>query len=95
MKRVVITGLGVVAPNGVGVPAFTQAIKDGVSGIRHNEQLEKLQFSCQIAGMPQISDDLKRQYFTELELRGLIVQASCTESLLEWRPGQMQVFLLS
>ncbi|MDF2851524.1 MAG: beta-ketoacyl-ACP synthase [Sphingobacterium multivorum] len=70
MKRVVITGLGVVAPNGVGVPAFTQAIKDGVSGIRHNEQLEKLQFSCQIAGMPQISDDLKRQYFTELELRG-------------------------
>jgi len=49
MKRVVITGLGVVAPNGVGVPAFTQAIKDGVSGIRHNEQLEKLQFSCQIA----------------------------------------------
>ncbi|OJZ07448.1 beta-ketoacyl-[acyl-carrier-protein] synthase family protein [Sphingobacterium sp. 40-24] len=70
MKRVVITGLGVVAPNGVGVPAFTQAIKDGVSGIRHDEQLEKLQFSCQIAGMPQISDDLKRQYFTELELRG-------------------------
>jgi 3-oxoacyl-(acyl-carrier-protein) synthase len=33
-------------------------------------QLEKLQFSCQIAGMPQVSDDLKRQYFTELELRG-------------------------
>jgi 3-oxoacyl-(acyl-carrier-protein) synthase len=70
MKRVVITGLGVVAPNGVGVPAFTQALKEGVSGVRHNVQLEKLQFSCQIAGMPQVSDDLKRQYFTELELRG-------------------------
>ncbi|MGE8299771.1 beta-ketoacyl-[acyl-carrier-protein] synthase family protein [Sphingobacterium paramultivorum] len=70
MKRVVITGLGVVAPNGVGVPAFTQALKEGVSGVRHDVQLEKLQFSCQIAGMPQVSDDLKRQYFTELELRG-------------------------
>lgn len=70
MKRVVITGLGVVAPNGVGVPTFTQALKEGVSGVRHDVQLEKLQFSCQIAGMPQVSDDLKRQYFTELELRG-------------------------
>ncbi|MNI05884.1 3-oxoacyl-[acyl-carrier-protein] synthase 2 [compost metagenome] len=70
MKRVVITGLGVVAPNGVGVPAFTQALKEGVSGVRYDVQLEKLQFSCQIAGMPQVSDDLKRQYFTELELRG-------------------------
>ncbi|MDR6733334.1 beta-ketoacyl synthase [Sphingobacterium sp. 2149] len=70
MKRVVITGIGVVSPNGVGVPAFTQAIRDGVSGIRHDERLEKLQFSCQIAGMPQLSEELKKKYFTELELRG-------------------------
>ncbi|MNV24558.1 3-oxoacyl-[acyl-carrier-protein] synthase 2 [compost metagenome] len=54
----------------MGVPAFTQALKEGVSGVRYDVQLEKLQFSCQIAGMPQVSDDLKRQYFTELELRG-------------------------
>ena len=70
MNRVVITGLGVVAPNGVGVPAFSTAIKSGFSGIRHDSLLESLQFSCQIAGMPTISEDLKRQYFTDLELRG-------------------------
>ncbi|MBS7231639.1 beta-ketoacyl-[acyl-carrier-protein] synthase family protein [Flavobacterium psychroterrae] len=69
-KRVVITGLGVAAPNGVGIPAFTKALKNGESGIRHDAQLEQLQFSCQIAGQPQISDELKSQYFTELELRG-------------------------
>ena len=69
-KRVVITGLGIAAPNGVGLPAFTHAIKNGVSGIRHDAQLQQLQFSCQIAGQPQISDELKTQYFTELELRG-------------------------
>jgi len=69
-KRVVITGLGVVAPNGVGIPAFTYAIKNGMSGIRHDPQLKELQFSCQIAGKPQISEELKAQYFTELELRG-------------------------
>ncbi|MFH7000700.1 beta-ketoacyl-[acyl-carrier-protein] synthase family protein [Flavobacterium bizetiae] len=69
-KRVVITGLGVAAPNGVGIPAFTHSLKKGISGIRHDTQLQELQFSCQIAGQPQISEELKSEYFTELELRG-------------------------
>lgn len=69
-KRVVITGLGVAAPNGVGIPAFTHAIKNGLSGIKHDAQLQELQFSCQIAGKPEITEELKSQYFTDLELRG-------------------------
>ena len=69
-KRVVITGLGVAASNGVGIPAFTNALKKGISGIKHDTQLQELQFSCQIAGKPEITDELKSQYFTELELRG-------------------------
>ncbi|MBC7748031.1 MAG: beta-ketoacyl-[acyl-carrier-protein] synthase family protein [Methylotenera sp.] len=68
-KRVVITGLGVVAPNGVGLDAFTHAIKNGISGIKHDAELERLQFSCQIAGKPEISTELALQYFSELELR--------------------------
>ena len=68
-KRVVITGLGVVAPNGVGLDAFTHAIKNGISGIKHDSELERLQFSCQIAGKPEVSTELALHYFTELELR--------------------------
>ena len=68
-KRVVITGLGVVAPNGVGLDAFTNAIKKGISGIKHNPELERLHFSCQIAGKPEVSIELSLNYFTELELR--------------------------
>ena len=68
-KRVVITGLGVVAPNGVGIDAFTHAIKNGISGIKHDAELERLQFSCQIAGKPDISTELSLNYFSELELR--------------------------
>ena len=65
----VITGLGIVAPNGVGLDAFTAAIKKGISGIKFDTELERLQFSCQISGTPKISEELKREYFTELELR--------------------------
>ena len=68
-KRVVITGLGIVAPNGVGLEAFTYAIKNGISGIKHDDELERLQFSCQISGKPEISTELSLNYFTELELR--------------------------
>ena len=68
-KRVVITGLGIVSPNGVGLDAFTNAIKEGQSGIKFDQQLADLQFSCQISGTPVISEEKKRDYFTELELR--------------------------
>ena len=68
-KRVVITGLGVVAPNGVGLDAFTNAIKNGISGIKHDPELERLNFSCQIAGKPEVSTELSLNYLTELELR--------------------------
>ncbi|ACU62463.1 beta-ketoacyl-[acyl-carrier-protein] synthase family protein [Chitinophaga pinensis] len=68
-KRVVVTGLGVAAPNGVGIPAFTEAIKTGTSGIRHDAELAALQFSCQIAGKPEVPESLQLQYLDPLELR--------------------------
>jgi 3-oxoacyl-[acyl-carrier-protein] synthase-1 len=70
MHRVVITGLGVVAPNGVGIDAFTQSIKDGVSGITFQQNLKDLNFSCCIGGIPKVSEELMRKYLTPLQLRG-------------------------
>ena len=69
--RVVITGLGVCAPNGVGIPAFSKAIKEGISGIEFHQELADLNFGCQIAGKPEISEELLKNYFTPLQLRSL------------------------
>ncbi len=68
-NRVVITGMGVVSPNGVGLKTFTQAIKNGTSGIEFYPELKALGFSCCIGGIPAVSEALKRQYFTELQLK--------------------------
>ena len=68
-QRVVITGLGVVAPNGVGVPAFLKAIKEGKSGITFQQKLKELNFSCQVGGIPVISEEQKSAYFTPLQLK--------------------------
>jgi 3-oxoacyl-[acyl-carrier-protein] synthase II len=70
-KRVVITGLGVAAPNGVGVPVFTEAIQQGKSGITFWPELAELNFSCQIGGVPLVTELMKQQYFTELQLKQL------------------------
>ena len=45
-SRVVVTGLGVISPNGIGIPAFIEAIKKGKSGIKFLEELKNLNFSC-------------------------------------------------
>ena len=69
-NRVVITRLGVVAPNGVGLDAFSKAIKNGDSGITFHQQLADLNFSCCIGGIPQVSEEKKLEYLTPLQLRG-------------------------
>jgi 3-oxoacyl-(acyl-carrier-protein) synthase len=71
-KRVVITGMGVVAPNASGLSQFEKAIKIGKSGIQFHQDLNQLNFSCQIGGTPIISKEVMDVYFTALEQRGLL-----------------------
>ncbi|PZP50791.1 MAG: beta-ketoacyl-ACP synthase [Pseudopedobacter saltans] len=54
-KRIVITGMGVVSPNGIGTIAFDKALRTGKSGIRKLKCLEELGFRCQVAGVPPMS----------------------------------------
>jgi len=70
MSRVVITGLGVVAPNGVGLQAFSEAIQKGKSGITFHQELKDKGFSCCIGGIPEVSEEKISQYLTPLQLRG-------------------------
>jgi 3-oxoacyl-(acyl-carrier-protein) synthase len=70
-KRVVVTGLGVVSPNGIGVPAFLHAIQNGVSGIKFIPHYQELNFSCQVAGMPAFDWESLRNYISEVTFHGL------------------------
>src|SRR5208337_207815 len=67
-KRVVVTGMGVTAPNAHGLDNFEQALRGGVSGIRFIPQLKELNFGCQIAGVPENFDDIRKSYFDREKL---------------------------
>ncbi len=67
-RRVVVTGLGVVAPNGNGLEEYARALREGTSGIRHQPLLEELKFGCTVGGIPQGADELAADYFEPDEL---------------------------
>ena len=93
-KRVVITGLGVVAPNGVGLEAFMSAIKNGQSGIEYYPELKALGFSCCIGGIPEVSEALKRKYFTELQLKDFKssgILYGCMAGIDAWKDAGLAV----
>lgn len=75
--RVVITGLGVVTANAIGVDNYEKALREGKSGIKHWEELEKLNFRCQIGGIPDLSsidlgDYLPRLLAEKITNRGIL-----------------------
>jgi len=71
MHRVVITGLGVVAPNGIGRKAFGNSLRESKSGLSFRPEMAELKFGCQVAGVPPLTEALKKEWFSELELRYL------------------------
>lgn len=93
-RRVVITGLGVAAPNGVGIPSFTDALKNGISGILFYQQLKDLNFSCCIGGIPQVSDEQKLQYFTPLQLKNFNspgILYGCMAGMDAWKDAGLTI----
>ncbi len=94
MNRVVITGLGVAAPNGVGIDNFTTAIKNGVSGIRYCKELEDLNFSCRIGGIPVVPEELKQQYLTPLQLKNFNssgILYGCIAGMDAWKDAGLSI----
>jgi len=57
-KRVVITGMGVVSPNGNGTAAFSDAALAGKSGVRRISRFDPSEIQVQIAGEVRDFDEL-------------------------------------
>ena len=66
-RRVVVTGLGVLAPNAHGAEAFTQALREGKSGIRFQPHLAEAGFGCCVGGVPEGVLELQARYLTDEE----------------------------
>ena len=66
-RRVVITGLGVIAPNGIGKAAFWDALVAGKSGIDYITAFDATPYSCHVAG--EIKDFRPADFMTVRKAR--------------------------
>jgi 3-oxoacyl-[acyl-carrier-protein] synthase-1 len=86
-KRVVVTGMGVCAPNAIGLDNFSNALKNKISGIKEIEELKRLGFACTLGGIPPVTDEIKRKYLPELTLKFLTSSAvtyACIAGVDAW-----------
>jgi 3-oxoacyl-[acyl-carrier-protein] synthase II len=69
MRRVVITGMGVVAPNGIGIDNFWNSLVHGQSGIRKITHFDASSYPCQVAA--EVADFDPIQYMDPKTARRL------------------------
>jgi len=50
LRRVVVTGIGVVSPNGIGAKAYQDSLRAGLSGIATISSFDPNRLSCRVAG---------------------------------------------
>lgn len=87
-KRIVITGMGVVSPNGVGLDNFGEALKKGKSGVRRIQRMEELGFACQVGAEPILEENLLEQYFSPLQRKRLTADGliyGCISAIDAWK----------
>jgi 3-oxoacyl-[acyl-carrier-protein] synthase II len=61
MRRVVITGIGAISPNGIGRECFWMATRNGKSGVRRITRFDPAAFLVQVAG--QVPDEFDETRF--------------------------------
>jgi 3-oxoacyl-[acyl-carrier-protein] synthase II len=73
MRRVVITGIGAVSPNGIGRESFWEATRNGVSGVRRITRFDPARYQVQIAG--EVPDEFDQKLYVEIKDRPHVSRA--------------------
>jgi 3-oxoacyl-[acyl-carrier-protein] synthase II len=73
MRRVVITGIGAVSPNGIGRERFWEATRSGCSGVRRITRFDPTSFLVQVAG--EIPPEFDEKKYVEVKDRPHVSRA--------------------
>lgn len=91
MRRVVVTGLGVVSPIGIGVDPFWKALVSGTSGVKRITRFDPTGYECQIAAEVKGFDPLSWIDKKEIRKMDAFVQYAIAAGLLAVEDAQLKV----
>jgi 3-oxoacyl-(acyl-carrier-protein) synthase len=93
VNRVVVSGMGIVAPNAIGLDAYQRALREGKSGVSYCPPMRDLDFACHVGGIPPLSDETVRELLDPSIIRNL--NTSMTYALIAslecWRDAGMSI----
>src|SRR5690242_19049064 len=73
MRRVAITGIGAVSPNGIGRERFWEATRKGQSGVRRITRFDPSCFAVQVAG--EVPDEFDEKKYVDAKDRQHVSRA--------------------
>jgi 3-oxoacyl-[acyl-carrier-protein] synthase II len=73
MRRVAITGIGAVSPNGIGREQFWEATRNGISGVRRISRFDPAGYQVQVAG--EVPDEFDEKQYVEVKDRPHVSRA--------------------
>ena len=82
MRRVVVTGLGVVAPNGIGTDTFWENLVTGVTGIARTTRFDPSHHDSQIAGEVKGFDPLLYMEKKEVKKMDLFIHYALASAIM-------------
>jgi len=91
MQRVVVTGMGVVSPVGIGVDRFWKAIVAGTSGVRRITAYDPTGHDCQIAAELKDFDPLQWIEKKEIRKMDLFVQYALAAGIMAVEDSALKV----
>src|SRR5438105_3679622 len=86
-NRVVVTGLGVIAPNASDIDSFKRSLEQGESGIKFHKHLQDIGLGCQVGGIPEFDDTILNKYLSPSTVKYLIsmpIKYACTAAINAW-----------
>ncbi len=85
--RVVVTGMGAVAPAAADIPIFLQNLQVGKSGITYLPELEEMAFQCHVGGVASIKNVIKNPWcdYFDIELASDFIQLACVAGVEAWK----------
>ncbi|MFQ5658109.1 MAG: beta-ketoacyl-ACP synthase II [Candidatus Methylomirabilales bacterium] len=91
MNRVVVTGLGVVSPVGIGVDSFWKSLVNGNSGVRRITHFDPSKHECQIAAEVKGFDPLKWIEKKEVRKMDVFAQYALGAAMMAVEQGDLKV----
>ncbi len=91
MRRVVVTGLGVVSPIGIGVESFWSRLLNGTSGVKRITRFDPTHHDCQIAAEVKNFDPFSWIAKKEVRKMDLFAQYAVAAALLAVEDAHLKV----